>query len=98
MAYPFSNFSKAPVVMDQGHRDALNNSSLLAANNSKDPTIPVPNGVEKPRVRYEDKNCSKQRISLLDILIVERKNKFLLEKGNHLPIGESKVQHFFARF
>ena len=77
--------------MDQGHWNALNNSSLSAANSREDPTIPVPIGFGKPRVKYDDKNRYKQKTSLLDNLIVEGKNKFLLEKENHLPTGESKV-------
>ena len=79
------------MAMDQGHRNALNNSSLSAANSREEPTIPVLIGFGKPRVKYDDKNRYKQKTSLLDNLIVERKNKFLLEKGNHLLTGESKV-------
>ena len=79
------------MLMDQGHRNALNNSSLSAANIREDHTIPAPIGVGKPRVKYDDKNRYKQKTSLLDNLIVEGKNKFLLEKENHLTTGELKV-------
>ena len=77
--------------MDKGHRNALNNSSLSTANSSEDPTIPLPIVVEKTRVKHDDKNRYKQKTSLLENLIAEKKNKLLLEKGNYLPTGKSKV-------
>ena len=83
--------SKTAMEIGQGDRNASNNSSLSADNSKEDPVVPVSIDVGKRVVKYDDKNRYKQKTSLLDNLIVERKNKFLLEKGNHLLTGESKV-------
>ena len=95
---PFFKVSKTPIEIGQGDRNASNDSSLSATNSREDSIVPVSIGFGKTRVKYDDKNRYKRQTSFLDNLIAEGKNKFLLEKGNHLPNGESKVSHFYAIF